>query len=259
MTAPPPADAIDRVAPTRRPPGRTAMWQRWADLLFLHWAVPPDRLRALLPPGLELDTLEGKAYVGLVPFTMTGVRPVWAPPWAPLSNFHETNVRTYVHREGRDPGVWFFSLDASNSIAVRIARALWRLPYHYARMSLIRESDGTAQGNGYPCVRYCTERLWPGPLPASCRVRYGPCGPAAPAAVGTLEHFLVERYILYAYARGRLYSGRVHHRPYPLQPAACDSLEENLIAAAWINRPDEAPLAHYASEVCVRIFPLRRV
>ena len=132
--------AIDRVAPTRRPDQRAVMRQRWADLLFLHWPVAPETLQPLLPPGLTLDTFEGQAYVGLVPFTMTGVRPVWAPPVRWLSNFHETNVRTYVHREGKDPGVWFFSLDAANSIAVRIARAAWKLPYHYARMSLSRRA-----------------------------------------------------------------------------------------------------------------------
>src|SRR4051812_19283047 len=107
---------IDRIAPTHRPSGRTVMRQNWSDLLFLHWEVPVEALRLLLPPGVELDTFEGRAYVGLVPFTMTGVRPTLLPAFPPLSNFHETNVRTYVHFQGRDPGVWFFSLDAANSI-----------------------------------------------------------------------------------------------------------------------------------------------
>src|SRR2546425_10260967 len=124
-----PSDSIDRLSPTLRPNGRRAMFQRWADLLFLHWIVPADQITPLLPPVLTLDTFEGHAYIGLVPFTMTGVRPVWAPPVAPLSDFHETNVRTYVHLKGRDPGVWFFSLDAANTIAVRIARAVCKLPY----------------------------------------------------------------------------------------------------------------------------------
>ena len=109
----PAADPIDRVSPTLRPRRWSVMRHRWAHLLFLHWAVPPEQLRPLLPPGLDLDTFEGRAYVGLVPFTMTGVRPVLLPPLPLLSSFHETNVRTYVHRRGRDPGVWFFSLDAA--------------------------------------------------------------------------------------------------------------------------------------------------
>ena len=241
----------------RRPIGqRTVMWQRWADLLFLHWPVPPDELAALLPPGLTLDTFDGQAYVGLVPFTMTGVRPVWAPalPW--LSHFHETNVRTYVHCQGRDPGVWFFSLDAANPVAVKIARALWKLPYHFARMRLAR--DGNRHGE---TVEYATERRWPGPVPAHCAVRYTTTGAPAPARVGTLEHFLAERYILYARSRnGRLLRGQVHHAPYPLQSAHLHALDETLIAAAGIVRPPgDPPLVHYAHEMRVRIFPLRPV
>lgn len=226
------------------------MFQRWSELSFLHWRFPADAIRPLLPPGLELDTFAGEAYVGLVPFTMTGVRPVWAPPCKPLSNFHETNVRTYVHYKGRDPGVWFFSLDAANMPAVRIARALWKLPYHFARMSL-----ETAHGE----ITYTSERLWPGPIPAGCSVRTRPVGPITTAAIGTLEHFLAERYILYAYARSRLYAGRVHHTPYPLQRAELLSLDETLLKAADLTRPDLQPLVHYARGVDVRVFPLRPV
>lgn len=234
------------------------MYQRWANLLFLHWAVDPEPLKLLLPPGVELDTFEGRAYVGLVPFTMTGVRPWWAPAFPPLSNFHETNVRTYVHRNGADPGVWFFSLDAANSLAVRIARAVWRLPYHRAKMSLdLRPSGGT--GSTKLCVEYETERLWPGPIPARCAVRYTTCEPVMPAAPGTLEHFLAERYLLYAARNGRLYCGQVHHAAYPLQIATVLQLNETIIAAAGIYRGDEPPIAHYASELKVRIYPLRRV
>ncbi len=242
--------AIDRVAPALRPAGRTVMFQTWSELLFLHWRFPPEQIRPLLPPGLELDTFEGEAYVGLVPFTMTGVRPVWSPPIAPLSNFHETNVRTYVHCKGRDPGVWFFSLDAANVAAVQIARTLWKLPYYFARMRLEK-----AQGE----IEYVSERLWPAPVPAVSTIRCRPVGPVTPAAVGTLEHFLAERYILYAYTRSRLYRGRVHHTPYPLQSAEVLTLDESLLAAAQLTRPDTPPLAHYASGVNVRVFPLSPV
>ena len=113
--------AIDRIAPTRRPEGRVAQRQSWLDLTFLHWRIPVAALRPLLPAALEIDTYEGDAFIGVVPFTMTGVRPLWAPPVPGISNFHETNVRTYVHLEGRDPGVWFFSLDAASRVAVTIA------------------------------------------------------------------------------------------------------------------------------------------
>jgi uncharacterized protein YqjF (DUF2071 family) len=223
------------------------MRMTWADLGFLHWEIPVAVLRPLVPDALEIDAFEGRAFVGLVPFTMKGVRPVWAPsvPW--LSNFHETNVRTYVHHQGRDPGVWFLSLDAANPIAVVIARMLWKLPYHFARMRLQQEGAG---------VRYATDRRWPGPHPGACALRYEPTGPVAPAAVGTLEHFLAERYVLYAFARGRLFSGRVHHTPYPLQTARVEGLEENLLAAAGLARPSTPPLVHYASGVDVEVFAL---
>lgn len=253
----PPANAlaIDRVAPTLRPPGVGVMRQRWARLLFLHWTVPAEQIRPLLPPGLDLDLFEGRAYLGLVPFTMTGVRPIWLPAVPALSNFHEVNVRTYVHRGGRDPGVWFFSLDAANAVAVRLARWTYRLPYHFASMAM--DPPDSVEDPGV--VTYESERRWPGPLPARCRLRYEPTGTPAPARVGTLEHFLAERYILYAHAGGRLYTGRVHHAPYPLQTANLLELDETLIAACGLRRPESEPLAHYAREVRVRIHPLRRV
>jgi hypothetical protein len=224
------------------------MRQRWAELLFLHWVVPAETLQALLPPALTVDTHDGLAYVGLVPFTMTGVRPLWAPalPW--LSSFHEVNVRTYVHRAGREPGVWFFSLDAANPLAVLIARGVWRLPYHKARMHL--HVRGALRDYG-------STRQWPGVRPAQCRLAYEPLGVAAPARPGTLEHFLAERYILYTVHGGRLLEGRVHHAPYPLQAARLHDLDENLLAAAGLTRPATAPLAHYAREVQVELFALR--
>jgi uncharacterized protein YqjF (DUF2071 family) len=204
----------------------------------------------MVPDGLELDRFEGRCYVGLVPFTMTGVRPAWAPPVPGLSSFHETNVRTYVHRDGRDPGVWFFSLDAASAIAVAIARAAFHLPYYHARMRLDVENGA---------ISYASKRLRAGPRPARCDVLCTPTGTAAPALAGTLEHFLAERYLLYAAHRGRLYRGQVHHAPYPLQAAGISRLDETLLAAAGIERPDVAPLAHFARGVRVEVFPLERV
>ena len=249
-------DPMDRIAPTRLPADRTVMYQRWAHLLFLHGALPPEALQKRLPPGLDLDTFDGRAYVGLVPFTMTGVRPVGVPALPRFSAFHETNVRTYVHRQGCDPGVWFFSLDAANALAVRVARALWKLPYHLARMKLTFSSEADSSP---PEIHYRMERLWPGPLPAACTVSYMPAGTPAPAPTGTLEHFLIERYILYSTAHGRLYHGRVHHMPYPVQTAVINSLDETLLAAAGIARPDASPLVHYVSEVRVRIYPIHLI
>lgn len=218
-----PVDSIDRLAPTRRPPGRAAFHQRWAELLFLHWELPPAVLTALLPAGLTLDTFEGRAYVGVVPFTMTGIRPWWAPPLPWLSAFHEVNVRTYVHHGGRDPGVWFLSLDAANGLGVWVARTLFHLPYHHARMSLRHQGDS---------VVYHSARRRGG---AGCAFRYAITGAPAAAAPGTLEHFLAERYLLYAVRRGRLLRGRVHHAPYTAfsvfitqRASVCDECHEEL-------------------------------
>src|SRR5262249_29736982 len=131
---------MDRLAPTQRPDDRPAGFQRWRTLAFLHWEVPVDAARALLPEGLGGDTYAGRAYLGVVPFTMRDVSPWWSPSVPGVSNFHEINVRTYVHAGGR-PGVWFFSLDAASSIAVIAARTGWHLPYHRASME-IDERDG---------------------------------------------------------------------------------------------------------------------
>jgi hypothetical protein len=242
---------IDRLAPTCRPEGRAAQRQRWEELLFLHWPVPVSALRPLVPAGLEIDTHEGAAYVGLVPFTMKGVRPVWAPPVPGVSSFHEVNVRTYVHHEGRDPGVVFLSLDASSRVAVVVARLTFHLPYRFARMSLEPGPEGE--------VLYRSERRWPGPKPAGCRLAYAPAGPVAPARPSSLEHFLAERYVLYVEHRGRLFRGRVHHPPYPLQGARVGDLEETLVAAAGLDRGQGAPHALYAKGVSVELFALEDV
>jgi uncharacterized protein YqjF (DUF2071 family) len=226
------------------------MRQRWARLLFLHWPVPATELRALVPSGLEIDTYDGVAWVGLVPFVVRGARPALLPPLPGVSNFEEVNVRTYVHHAGRDPGVWFFSLDAASRVAVAAARALYKLGYRHAEMTA--ETEGAA-------VRFESRRIAPGPLPAGCALRYEPRGEVRHAVPGTLEHFLIERYVLYAADESRLYQARVHHEPYPVQAAAVEGLEEDLLAAAGIRRPASAPLAHYASEVDVEVFPLREL
>lgn len=229
----------------------------WHHLLFLHWRVRPETLRPLLPAELDIDTFEGWAYVGLVPFSMTRVRPNWLPtPLARFSDrFAETNVRTYVRLRGASagsekPGVWFWSLDAANLPAVLAARAWFKLPYFWAQIKLEHQSD---------TIHYSSRRLLPGPRGAGCKVLYRPCGEVEAARQGTLEHFLVERYLLYSQKGPRLFCGRVQHAPYPLQRAQVLSLEENLLQASGIARPHEKPLAHYAIGVDVEIFPPQAV
>ncbi len=248
---------MDRLSPTRRPARHAVMRQSWRELLFLHWALAPERIRPLISRELELDLFEGKAYVGLVPFTMTGVRPTGLPAVAGLSSFHETNVRTYVHVAGRDPGVWFFSLDAANSLAVRLARRFFHLPYHRARMFL--EPECLTASDKPKSILYAGVRCWPAPMPASYLIRAQVSGPVQVAKPGTLEHFLAERYLLYSQFEDRLYQGQVHHSPYPLQPATVLSLDENLLAATGLDRPPSPAHALFAAGVDVEVFALRRV
>src|SRR5688500_14848147 len=218
------------------------MHQRWAELGFLHWPVPVAALRDLVPRALTIDPFEGQAYVGVVPFTVTGARPMLMPPLPWVSDFHEINVRTYVHLDGAEPGVWFFSLDASNPVVAAAARALFRLPYHHARIEMDVDPEG---------VDFTSERASD---KASCTVSYGARGHAEPAAAGSLDHFLVERYILYTESGGRLWQAQVHHEPYPLQKAEATLTRESLIAAAGITPPEgPPPLVHFAREVNVEI------
>jgi uncharacterized protein len=245
----------ERVAATVEPTSSVLLHQNWHHLLFLHWEVPPAELQALLPAGLDLDTFEGKAYVGLVPFTVTGVRAVMTPPLPWISSFHEVNVRTYVHRNGSDPGVWFFSLDASGAIAVAAARAAYKLPYFN---SLI---DFDVSRDPMPVIDFQSRREDPrGTMPANCRTCYQPSeGAVTHAAPGTLDFFLLERYVLYAVDEAHtLHRARVHHQPYSIQRVELLELDETLVWAANVKRPESAPLRHYAREVNVKVYALEK-
>ena len=241
---------IDRMSPALLPSGPVVMRQNWRNLLFLHWEVPMESLRQLVPPELEIDTFDGKAYVGLVPFSMRDIRPRGLPAVSFLSHFNEVNVRTYVHFRGCDPGVWFFSLDAANPVAVQIARGLFKLPYFYAVME--------SKISGSECT-YSSERLWPKPIPASCELKYAPAGSVVHAVPGSLDHFLVERYILYSMSGRNLFQGRVHHTPYGVQSAELISMTENLVLRSGIVLPDASPLVHYSAGVDVRVYGIKRV
>src|SRR5438105_10049811 len=206
-------DTIDRVAPTLEPNAQVVMHQNWHHLLFLHWEIPPEELQRLVAPELTIDTFDGKAYVGLVPFTLTGVRPILTPPLPWISSFHEINVRTYVHYQGRDPGIWVFSLDASSSIAVAAARAAYKLPYFHSDMKFFASTD-----EAIPTIDFSAHRNDPrGAQPANATIRYRAMeGIISHSVPGTLEHFLVERYILYTLDdKHRLHRARVYQQPYP--------------------------------------------
>jgi len=251
---------IDRLAPARRPSGRPVGYQTWTDLLFVHWPVIPEALAPLIPSRLTLDTFQGFAWVGLVAFDMSGVRPRWFPALPGCGAFHETNIRTYVHRDGEDPGVWFFSLDASNSLAVEVAKRRWMLPYHRSEMTV--ERQGTQ-------VQYTSKRLWPSPpgVVSSVAAEIGDVLPAVDqgveaghAAPGTLEHFLIERYFMYTQSpRGALYRGQVHHPPYPLHTAKLTTYEESLCRALHICNPCRPEHVLFSEGVSVEIFGLEKI
>jgi len=222
------------------------MAQSWHDLLFAHWPVPAASLRALVPERLELDLWENQAWVAVVPFWMSGVRARWMPALPGLSRFPELNVRTYVKHRGR-PGVYFFSLDAANLVAVWSARTLYHLPYFHARMSARTEGDA---------IVYSSERFRGR---AEFRGKYGPAGPVELRRKATIENWLTERYCLYTTHSGVIYTGEIHHAPWPLQNAWAEIELNGMAAAAEIELPAVAPLLHFARRLDVLIWPLRRV
>ncbi|MFN7018508.1 MAG: YqjF family protein [Fimbriimonadales bacterium] len=221
---------------------------RWRHLLFVHWRVPAQTLRPLVPEPLHIDTFQGAAWVGFVPFLMEAVRPVWLPPIPKLFDFPEANIRTYV-RYGAERGVWFFSLDAAHRLAVWVARRFWKLPYFHARMRFRQVAHNAIE---YETTRCSRSR-------AFARVRYQFEGTPRETEPGSLEHFLVERYTLFTVHRGKLYRGVVVHLPYAVQPATILELEQNLTDAAGIALPDEPPLVFYAPSFGVLASALRPV
>ena len=225
------------------------MTQRWNDLLFLHYEIAPDKLRALVPSVLALDTYQQSAWVSVTPFWLNHLRPPGIPSLPVVSHFSEINVRTYVTYGGK-PGVYFFSLDASQLSAVWGARIFYRLPYWHAAMKV--------KGRGGPKIQYRSKRSH-GPKPAELRASYGPVAKAFHAHPGSLEHFLAERYCLYAVNRKRLYRADIHHLPWDLQPAAAD-LELNTMAqTAGVELPPTPDLTHFSRALTVLVWAPERL
>ena len=229
-------------------PGRRGPWvmlQVWHDLLFAHWAIDPNLLQPLIAPPFTCDTFHGQAWVGVVPFWMSGVRARGLPPLPGLSTFPELNVRTYV-RVGARAGVYFLSLDAGNPIAVEVARSVFHLPYLRARMRVERRADG---------VHYASQREDRRAPPAELRASYRPTGPVFHAAPGTLEHFLVERYCLYTTdGGGRPLRADIFHPPWPLQHAQAEFERETMLLGHGLHVPEVAPLLHFAARQEVRVW-----
>lgn len=226
------------------------MTQRWNDLLFLHYSLAPEVVRALVPDVLTLDTYGQRAWVSVTPFWINHLRPPGVPslPW--FSHFSEINVRTYVSYNGK-PGIYFFSLDASNLSAVWGARVFYRLPYWQASMKV--------KGKGGAKIDYLSKRQH-GPKPAELKCLYGPASRQTfQARPGSIQHFLTERYCLYAVSRTHLYRGEIHHLPWDLQEAVVD-LEVNTMAQpAGLKLPSQPDLAYFSSELKVLFWAPERL
>ncbi len=221
------------------------MTQRWNDLLFAHWPIPASELTPLLPDELNVDTFDGSAWVGVVPFWMDEVRFRSLPAIPGANRFPELNLRTYVRdRHTNQAGVYFFSLDAANPFAVSVARIFFHLPYYWAHMKV--ESDDSR------FVHYSSERLLTR-RPARLRARYRSLG--KPCTKGGIESFLTERYALFTAKRsGDIARVNIHHLPWPLELAEADFELNDLPQAHGIRLPETKPLLQYSRELMVYIW-----
>jgi hypothetical protein len=224
------------------------MAMQWHDLAFLHWPVAAEQLRPFIPAGLELQSFNGSAWLGVVPFYMRGVKASWLPSIPGTSAFAELNLRTYVVADDK-PGVWFFSLDAASRLAVRVARWTFHVPYFNARMQ-VTEDGGE--------IDYGSTRIER--PPAEFRARYRAVSEIFHAMPGSIEHWLMERYCLYsADRRGRIYRGEIHHARWPLQLAECTIEVNTLATQLGIELSPNPPLVHFAKRLDVVAWYLTRI
>lgn len=230
----------------------------WHDLLFAHWPVPSSALNEFIPPGLELETFDGSAWLGIVPFRMTGIRHRLLPAIPGASAFPELNVRTYVRDQSGRSGVWFFTLDATHRLAVRIARLTYHLAYTNAAMSCERR-DGW--------VHYSSRRTGPHTSLAVglarsphaefvARYRPLPGSPTLSPSPGSLEHFLTSRYCLYAFAHATLYRAEIDHAPWPLCAAEarierCTVGEPLGLSRTHLSQDGRFPLLYFSERLDV--------
>jgi len=249
-----------------RPARPYVMLQRWERLAFLHWRWDPDVIQRTLPPGLTVDTFQDSAWLAIVPFFMRGIRPRFCPPVPGISDFLELNVRTYVRDAQGRHGVWFYSLDCDQPLAVWTARTFFHLPYQHARMSATIEERGSVlECAGPPAlsevhrpaessrglehsktlprtkqtqIDYACHRRGE---PAASRYRFQLADETRHAEPGTLEFFLAERYLLLSQTPRGLRCGQVHHTPYPLAEVTLNSWDVNPLLQAGFEDPKRPP------------------
>lgn len=225
------------------------MKQTWSNLLFLHWEYDAAAIQKTLPEGLYVDRHKGKAYLGVVPFRMEKIRPRFMPAVPGLSWFSEINLRTYVHDSAGRPGVWFYSLDCNQPLAVEFARTFFHLPYQHSKMKFRRKKE----------QRFYSSKRRGETL--GDKYIYEPAEESyLPAEKGALEFFLTERYLLYSTGKkGELYSGSVHHSPYQLQQAKVSKLYSELFQLEGFSPPKNPVCSELiAKAVDVQIYPLKK-
>lgn len=226
------------------------MEQRWHDLLFMHWPIRPSEVERLIPAPLRVSTFHGVAWVGVVPFRMSGIRLRGTPALPRVSAFSELNVRTYVTLDGK-PGIWFFSLDAANALAVRAAHRWFHLPYFRAQMSCRQLGEG---------IEYTSTRTHAGAAgEAEFSASYEPVGEPFTAVPTSLDYFLTERYCLYAARREAIFRGEIDHPPWLLQKAHAEIRKNTMAAASGIALPNEPPILHFARAQEVKIWSIEKV
>lgn len=237
--------------PRPLPPGRWAMTQRWNDLLFAHWRAPAAQVAPLLPEGLQVDTFDGSAWLGVVPFWMDRIKVRGVPPIPGARSFPELSLRTYV-RDLRTatPGVYSFSLDGANLLAVAVGRGFYRMPYHWAEMRLEERPN-------HEFVFYSRRRFSNRPVVFKARYRgLGPTRKLVEMRSGTLEYFLTERYCLFTRTpSGELVRANVHHVPWPLEDARAEIERNDLPASIGIDLEDQEPVLHYSRRLAVYVWP----
>ena len=239
------ASGVEPVSPN--PPRwdrRTVLRQRWSELAYFHWPYDPATVQRLLPAGVRVDTFDGAAWVGLIPFEMRNVQLGRTPPMRRIGTFIEVNVRTYVIDALGRRAVWFFSLDVPRSPAVAVARAAFGLPYCWAYAT--HTVDGNRQ-------HYQTQRRWPKGAPGSADIHFRVGAHLADSETGALENFLYARWAMVAERRQQLSYGRVDHPRWPLHRVENVEIEQTLIEAAGLATPVGVPHAHYSPGVDVRI------
>ena len=241
--------------PRPLPSGRWLIKQRWNDLLFAHWPVPASVLATLIPEGLQVDTFQGSAWLGMMPFWMDRIRVRGLPPIPGARSFPDLSLRTYVREERTGtPGVVCLSLDASNLLGVAAGHAFYRLPYHWAEMRMEQRTE--REFAFYSRRRFAGRRV----VFKALYRGLGPSPKLAESRPGTLEYFLMERYCLFTTNRaGQPIRANLHHTSWPLEEAEAEIEQNDLVEVLGLRLPDQKPVLHYSRELAVYVWPAELV